>query len=117
MPRALEPEPPRLGSSGGYLVMRAPFDVNVLIALLDAAHVHHAEATARLQVQAGQGWASCPITQIGCQYIMSHPAYPGAVPGAPQGAHGGAALRLSVSAWRAPSTFCSAARGTTRQQR
>lgn len=58
---------------------RALFDVNVLIALLDAAHVHHAEATAWLQRHLMHGWASCPITQIGCVRIMSQPAYPGAV--------------------------------------
>jgi toxin-antitoxin system PIN domain toxin len=62
--------------------MRSLFDVNVLIALLDAAHVHHAEATAWLQRQLAHGWASCPITQIGCVRIMSQPAYPGAVPAA-----------------------------------
>lgn len=62
--------------------MRALFDVNVLIALLDAAHVHHSEATAWLQRQLAHGWASCPITQIGCLRIMSQPAYPGAVPAA-----------------------------------
>lgn len=58
---------------------RALFDINVLIALLDAAHVHHAEATAWLQRHLMHGWASCPITQIGCVRIMSQPAYPGAV--------------------------------------
>lgn len=62
--------------------MRALLDVNVLIALLDAAHVHHAEANAWLKEQLVHGWASCPITQIGCVRIMSQPAYPGAVPAA-----------------------------------
>jgi toxin-antitoxin system PIN domain toxin len=57
--------------------MRALLDVNVLIALLDAAHVHHDLATAWLGRELAQGWASCPITQIGCVRIMSQPAYPG----------------------------------------
>lgn len=60
--------------------MRALFDVNVLIALLDAAHVHHREARAWLETNIAQGWASCPITQNGCVRILSQPAYPGAQP-------------------------------------
>lgn len=60
--------------------MRALFDVNVLIALLDQAHPHHAAATAWLKTNISQGWASCPITQNGCIRIMSQPAYPGARP-------------------------------------
>ncbi len=57
--------------------MRALLDVNVLIALLDADHVHHAIATDWLSRDIQQGWASCPITQNGCIRIMSQPAYPG----------------------------------------
>lgn len=60
--------------------MRALLDVNVLIALLDAAHVHHARATAWLTQEIGAGWASCPLTQNGCLRIMSQPAYPQALP-------------------------------------
>lgn len=59
--------------------MRALLDVNVLIALLDAAHVGHATATRWLAEQIDQGWASCPITQNSCVRIMSQPAYPGAL--------------------------------------
>jgi uncharacterized protein len=59
--------------------MRALLEVNVLIALLDAAHVHHRLATAWLGAELKHGWASCPITQIGCVRIMSQPAYPGAL--------------------------------------
>lgn len=60
--------------------MRALLDVNVLIALLDAAHVHHGTAIDWLNRQLRHGWASCPITQAtqaGCIRIMSQPAYPG----------------------------------------
>jgi len=57
--------------------MRALLDVNVLIALLDAAHIHHARASAWLERELKHGWASCPITQNGCVRIMSQPAYPG----------------------------------------
>jgi uncharacterized protein len=59
--------------------MRGLLDVNVLIALLDAAHLHHELATAWLEKNLRHGWASCPITQIGCIRIMSQPAYPGSL--------------------------------------
>ena len=58
--------------------MRALLDVNVLIALLDAAHLHHTLAVRWLESELKHGWASCPITQNGCLRIMSQPAYPGA---------------------------------------
>ena len=56
--------------------MRALLDINVLIALLDRAHVHHRPARAWLEANISNGWASCPITQNGCVRIMSQPAYP-----------------------------------------
>lgn len=58
--------------------MRALFDVNVLIALLDLAHPHHEVASSWLKANIRHGWASCPITQNGCIRIMSQPSYPGA---------------------------------------
>jgi uncharacterized protein len=60
--------------------MRALLDVNVLIALLDAGHVHHALASAWLAQEINQGWATCPLTQNGCLRIMSQPAYPDVLP-------------------------------------
>ena len=60
--------------------MRALLDVNVLIALLDAAHQHHAAARDWLQKHSRDGWASCPTTQNGCIRIPSQPRYPGAQP-------------------------------------
>lgn len=62
--------------------MRALLDVNVLIALLDADHVHHRAASTWLEEHLKQGWASCPITQNGCVRIMSQPGYPNALPAA-----------------------------------
>ena len=62
--------------------MRALLDVNVLIALLDAGHLHHARATDWLARHAHHGWASCPITQNGCVRIMSQPGYPAPLPAA-----------------------------------
>lgn len=60
--------------------MRALLDVNVLIALLDAHHVHHRRATEWMEENAASGWASCPLTQNGCIRIMSQPRYPNPVP-------------------------------------
>ncbi|MCM2289804.1 MAG: PIN domain-containing protein [Sulfuritalea sp.] len=62
--------------------MRALLDVNVLIALLDSDHAHHARARAWLKENIRNGWASCPLTQNGCIRIMSQPGYPGALPAA-----------------------------------
>ena len=58
---------------------RALLDVNVLIALLDADHLHHARAAAWLAENIAAGWASCAITQNGCVRIMSQPGYPNAL--------------------------------------
>ena len=60
--------------------MIALFDVNVLVALFDAAHVHHAPAQAWLKRHRSRGWATCPITQNGCVRVLSQPRYPGALP-------------------------------------
>lgn len=59
--------------------MRALLDVNLLIALLDAAHIHHRRARTWFEANVQQGWASCPITENGCVRILSQPAYPGHV--------------------------------------
>ena len=56
--------------------MRALFDVNVLIALLDENHAHHATASDWLADHVEHGWASCPLTQNGCVRIISQPRYP-----------------------------------------
>lgn len=62
--------------------MRALLDVNVLVALLDEAHIHHIQAMSWLEQNIQHGWATCPITQNGCIRIMSQPGYPGALPAA-----------------------------------
>lgn len=62
--------------------MRALLDVNVLIALLDAGHIHHDHATNWLACELEQEWASCPLTQNGCIRIMAQPSYPGFFPAA-----------------------------------
>lgn len=60
--------------------MRSLLDVNVLIALHDRDHVHHERAATWFAGHAGQGWASCPLTQNACLRIMSQPAYPSPQP-------------------------------------
>ena len=54
--------------------------MNVLVALLDAGHLHHRVATAWLAAHARAGWASCPLTQNGCLRILSQPSYPNPQP-------------------------------------
>ena len=59
--------------------MRALLDVNVLIALLDANHAHHAAASTWFAGHVEDGWASCPLTQNGCVRILTQPRYPNAL--------------------------------------
>ena len=59
--------------------MRSLLDVNVLIALFDAAHVHHEAARNWLTQNQELGWASCPLTQNGAVRILSSPSYANAV--------------------------------------
>ena len=40
-------------------------DVNVLVAVTQPAHVHHAAASEWLQRQQLEGWASTPLTELG----------------------------------------------------
>jgi len=72
---------------------RALLDVNVLIALLDADHLHHRNATRSLARNIAAGWASCAITQNSCVRIMSQPGYPNPVPAEQVGARLAAATQ------------------------
>jgi hypothetical protein len=60
--------------------MSALLDINFLIALFDAAHVHHRRAHAWLIEHRSEGWATCPLTENGCIRILSQPSYPGGLP-------------------------------------
>jgi toxin-antitoxin system PIN domain toxin len=60
--------------------MRALFDVNVLIALLDTDHIGHSAATTWFSNHLVHGWASCPITENGTARIMASAGYPNALP-------------------------------------
>jgi uncharacterized protein len=42
--------------------VRALLDVNVLVALLDADHLHHTRAIDWIAANEEHGWASCPLT-------------------------------------------------------
>lgn len=60
--------------------MRSLLDVNVLIALFDAGHLHHEAAHRWLAAHVHEGWASCPLTQNGCLRLLSQPRYANAQP-------------------------------------
>ena len=48
-------------------------DVNVIISLLDSAHVHHEIAVKWFnRIAAHEGWSTCPITENGFIRIVSH---------------------------------------------
>ena len=52
-------------------------DVNVLVSLLDSAHVHHDPAVEWFRnVAATGGWASCAITENGFIRVVSSMSYP-----------------------------------------
>lgn len=58
-------------------------DVNLLIALCDADHVHHDRSRAWFRKTGLAGWATCPLTENALLRIMGHPDYPGG-PGSPK---------------------------------
>lgn len=57
-------------------------DTNVLIALMDPAHVFHERAHRWFASAGRKGWASCPVTESGLLRIIGHPRYPSS-PGPP----------------------------------
>lgn len=68
-------------------------DVNVLIALADAAHVQHDPAHDWFSRKGARAFATCPITENGMLRIIGHPRYPNS-PGSPASVMGTlAALR------------------------
>ena len=50
-------------------------DVNVLVALLDANHIHHSAAALWFSANRAAGWATCPITENGVLRTLSRPGY------------------------------------------
>jgi toxin-antitoxin system PIN domain toxin len=57
-------------------------DVNVLIALIDPAHVGHEAAHRWFETEGNGDWATCPMTENGVIRIVGHPKYPN-TPGSP----------------------------------
>lgn len=57
-------------------------DVDILIALIDPAHVGHDAAHAWFEHEGADDWATCPITQNGAIPIIGCPRYPN-TPGSP----------------------------------
>lgn len=55
---------------------RALLDIDVLLALFDRDHIDHQRASAWLDTNIGNGWASCAITENGFVRIISQPRYP-----------------------------------------
>ncbi len=57
-------------------------DVNVLVALIDPAHVGHDAAHRWFEAEGRASWASCPLTENGVIRIIGHAKYPN-TPGSP----------------------------------
>jgi toxin-antitoxin system PIN domain toxin len=63
-------------------VTRHLLDVNVLIALIDPAHVQHGRVHDWFGLVGHLAFATCPITENGLVRIVGHPKYPNS-PGPP----------------------------------
>jgi uncharacterized protein len=57
-------------------------DINVLIALIDPAHVQHDRAHGWFASSGRKSWATCPLTENGVLRIVGHARYPNS-PGTP----------------------------------
>jgi toxin-antitoxin system PIN domain toxin len=51
-------------------------DINILIALADADHEHHARARTFFATCSTSGWATCPLTENCFVRILGAPSYP-----------------------------------------
>jgi len=63
-------------------VTRFLLDINILIALIDPAHVQHDKAHEWFALTGKKAWATCPVTENGVMRIVGHPRYPNS-PGSP----------------------------------
>jgi toxin-antitoxin system PIN domain toxin len=63
-------------------VIRYLLDVNVMIALIDPAHVQHDRAHDWFSATGRHAWATCPLTENGVLRIVGHARYPSS-PGTP----------------------------------
>ena len=53
----------------------ALLDVNLLVALFDADHVHHELAHDWFADNKSEGWATCPVTENGLVRVLANPKY------------------------------------------
>jgi toxin-antitoxin system PIN domain toxin len=53
----------------------ALLDVNLLVALFDADHVHHDLAHDWFADHGARGWATCAMTEAGFVRVLANPAY------------------------------------------
>ncbi len=51
-------------------------DINLLLALMDPAHVHHELSHRWFAAKGQRAWATCPLTENGFLRIASHSNYP-----------------------------------------
>lgn len=58
-------------------------DVNVLIALIDPAHIEHDRAHEWFDATGRHSWATSPMTENGVLRVIGNPRYPG-YPGSPR---------------------------------
>ncbi len=63
-------------------MIRFLLDINVLIALIDPAHVQHDHAHEWFAVTGAAAWATCPLTENGVLRIVGNTRYPSS-PGTP----------------------------------
>lgn len=61
----------------------ALLDVNVLVALFDADHVHHDLAHDWFADNRSAGWATCPVTENGLVRVLANPSYGSPLSGVP----------------------------------
>lgn len=77
------------------MTKRYLLDVNVLIALVDPAHVQHDEVHDWFARTGKKAFATCPITENGLLRIVGHPKYPNS-PGPPSTVAGALAAIRSL---------------------
>ena len=58
-------------------------DVNFLVALFDADHVHHELAHDWFADNRTAGWATCPLTENGLVRVLANPKYGSTINGVP----------------------------------
>lgn len=63
-------------------MIRFLLDANVLIALMDPAHIRHEDAHRWFELRGSLAWATCPLTQNAVLRILGSSKYPNS-PGTP----------------------------------